>query len=189
AYDPLLLEAPHRRAHARIDDAKAPVPPELAREGVIGPGVALVKAADLPEEIRADEDRLIAEGPETEAVAHVRAERDEPVDRSCRIEIEAEGPADGLRSRKRRPQSIHGALPEPPVRVVEEDDLARRCLGPGVELGEKAATLLDDVVHPASRPFDRPIAAAAVREDDLVDRRPREGREAGGDLALLVERG
>src|SRR5690349_19444430 len=145
------------------------------------------------EGIRAHEDRLVAVRNACIARPQVREVQEwaEPgAPRAVRNGPGAEGARDDARIAKRVRHALGGFSGELDVGVQEEQDVAGGGGRAGVHLRGAAASSDEDARARRLDSLDRPVAAAAVDDDDLVQPVERgEALELTPDARLLVEHG
>src|SRR5688572_2357162 len=187
AQESLLIPSACRCHHPfreELEPARSPRAPDEVR---IAEQRLPREASERPERIGADEDRLVAEGADPEAVPDARAQGHEPEAGLPRREREPEGAPDRPRIPER---ALEGGAPvcgKEHVRVVEEEHVPGRASGARLELSEETGIGVEDEIRQRRGAGAGRIAAAAVDDDNLVDPSRPQAAERRLDPRLLVE--
>jgi len=176
----------HHRLREEHEPSRSPRAPDEVR---IAEQRLPREATERSERIRPQEDRLVAEGADPEAVPEPRAQGHEPEASLPRREREPEGTPDRLRISER---ALDGGAPgcgEEHVGVVKQDHFPGGARGPRLELSEETGIGVEDEIRQQRGAGAGGIPASAVDDKDLLDSPGSQAPERRLDPGLLVERG
>ena len=124
-------------------------------------------AADLPERLRAGEDRLVAEGKAQPTRADIGSPTDQPGDLASIVDIKRKGPGGNVGSRELLANSVDEISGQRGVRMKKEKILSTRDAGAEIDL--RTATFLTSEYGKTQVADDRcgVVLAFPVDDDDF----------------------
>lgn len=161
------LPAPHGNLHFGANDSKFTLSPQGTDHGQVFKKGAMVEATKVTERRGTDEEGLISERTEANAVAKVCRGRREAVAKTLRSKPQPESASQNLGASQSLADNLHTVLWKADVGIVKDEYIPCRPGSAKVQLAKKAVWLLENQVGKRLRSADGVICAPPIDHHDL----------------------
>ncbi len=151
-------------------------------------GIGL-EAAKESKDFGPNEDCLVPKGPDSESIPHVGAGGNHVISDPSGVKTKPKSSADDRRIYQLPLNGDPSAPWKTHIGVVEEEHVARGCLGGAVKLLEQTAVRPEQTISKRLDPLKRAVGAATINHDHLVKPGKAQVPQGLGRGSLLVEHG